>query len=264
MLYWKIMFNSVQSNTAYRFHSFVSTFNRILNVIVNVSLWTALYAGVNLVSSEVNISLEDMITYAILSTFVTILIQNGNIGSISSKVQSGEIAIYMIRPIGLFRALLFEEVGRKIFVVIFEALPVLIFGSFIFGVHFPDTIHLLLFVLTLLHAFLIYFMITFILGLLSFWYIRVFHLEFMLNHVMNFFSGVFIPLWFFPDILVTVSSVLPFELIYFGPMTIFLEQASMSEIGTMLIKTYIWIGLIAALCMFIHRKAIRMLVVQGG
>jgi ABC-2 type transport system permease protein len=264
MLYWKIMLNAVQSNTAYRFHTMVTTFNRVLNVLVNASLWTALYAGIDLLSPQTDIPLSQMITYVIISTFISIVVSNGIIWSIAHKVHSGEIAIYLIRPVGLFRATLFEQLGGKLFTILFEAVPVLVIGMVALSLSIPDFAHILLFLLSLVHAYVIYFLLTYLVSLLSFWYLRIFHLEFMLGHIINFFSGIFVPLWFFPDALRNIASLLPFELIYFAPIRIFLEQTESGDIVNMFAKTYLWIALLAGLNIWVYRQGVKKLVIQGG
>lgn len=198
-LYWQIMLNAIHSNTTYRFHTFVSTLSRMVSVFVQMSLWTALYKGADTLHIPIKqATLHEMWLYTIIGTLISLLVSNNNAYSISDKIQTGNIEINIIRPIGLFRSLLFETLGSKVTTLFMEITPILILGLWVFSISFPLGWTLFWFLITLLNGFVVFFLLTYLVGLCSFWYIRIFHLEFMLSHIINFFSGMMIPLWFFP------------------------------------------------------------------
>ncbi|MNW36481.1 hypothetical protein D3C74_134940 [compost metagenome] len=263
-LYYKIMLNAIQSNTTYRFHTLITSFNQTLNLLVQISLWAALYKGTDLFSRDTDINLHQMITYAILSAIISITVSNGNIWIVSNKVSTGEIAINLIKPIGLFRATLFEQLGSKIYSVLFEVTPILLIGILVFQIKIPSGIYMIIFFLSLVLSYLVYFLITFLLGLMSFWYVRVFHLDFVLNQAIRFFSGSWIPLWFFPETLYQFSMLLPFELVYFSPISIFLGKISLLDIPALFYKYFIYIVLLGLLNVVVWRFGIKRLVIQGG
>lgn len=113
-------------------------------------------------------------------------------------------------------------------------------------------------------SFMIYYLITYSLGLLGFWYFRVFHLDFVLDSTIRFFSGSLIPLWFFPEFLQNVSSYLPFELIYFIPISVFLEQLALSEVPFVLLRYFVYMIAFSFLIVGIWRLGVKKLVIQGG
>ncbi|MFC5404232.1 ABC transporter permease [Cohnella soli] len=264
ILYWKIMLNALQSSTFYRFNTFFTSCNKILNLLVQVSLWTALYHG-NYISGETEgISLDQMLVYVTLSTIISIIVQNNNIGILSSKVSTGEIAINLIRPIGLFRATLFEQLGSKLFVFIFEALPLLLIGTLLLNMNVPDYRYLFIFIVFLILSFMVFFLMTYLLGLLSFWYLRVFHLDFMLSNLITFFSGAWIPIWFFPHTLQKATMLLPFELIYFTPIRTCMGEIDFVDIKFVFMKYFVYIVLLSLLNVGVWRLGIKKLVIQGG
>lgn len=264
-VYGKLMLNAVQSSTAYRFHTFVTTLQRLIGIFVQMALWTALYHGAESLHLEIaQASLQQMWIYVVYSSLIGMAVSNGNIYSLSDKIQTGDIVSTLIRPIGLFRSLLFETLGSKAFAILFEVIPVLIVSHVAFGLPLPETKAIPAFALTMAVGFTVFFLITFIVGMSSFWYIRTFHLEFMLSHLMNFFSGVMIPLWFFPHGLRAVMEWLPFDLIYFTPLSVLLGKAGDAEIGAMLARGCVWIALLAAIAVMVWQIGKRKLVIQGG
>lgn len=264
-LYVHIMLNAIQSGTTYRFHTFVSTINRFIGLLVQVSLWIALYKGADALHLAITqVSLRDMITYAVFSTSIGLVVSNGNIYALSNRIQTGEIVTNLIRPIGIFRSLLFETAGSKVFTLLFEIVPLLVLAGLFYPVSMPSLIHAAAFGFACTGGFMVYFLLTFIVGLSSFWYLRIFHLDFMLGHMINFFSGAIIPLWFFPKALYNWTSWLPFDLIYYRPLTILLGKADATEIRWILTKDMIWLALLAAVAVTAWMFGRKKLVVQGG
>jgi ABC-2 type transport system permease protein len=264
-LYWQIMLNAIQSTTTYRFHTFISTLSRIVSVFVQISLWTALYKGAEALHISIKqATLHDMWLYTIMGTLISLLVSNTNVYSISDKIQTGNIEINIIRPIGLFRTLLFETIGSKVTVLLMEITPILVLGLWVFSISISFDWTLLWFFITLLNGFMVFFLLTYLAGLCSFWYIRIFHLEFMLNHIINFFSGMMIPLWFFPNALLAITSYLPFKLIYYSPLSIVLGKTNGTEIGQTLLQGYAWIILLAGAVVFVWHKGKKKLIIQGG
>lgn len=263
-LYFRIMLNAIQSNTIYRFNTFIITINRILFLLVNVSLWVALYNGTDVIDENQPITLSKMVTYVIMTEIIAIFVGNNNIYGLSHKVSTGEIAISLIKPIGLFQATLFEQLGNKVFIILFEISPVLFAGWILFGFNFPSMLYLMFFIVALIFSFMVYFLMTFVLGLLSFWYMRVFHLDFVLNQAIRFFSGAWIPVWFFPEKFQSILMFLPFELVYFTPIRIFLEEVSYQQLPYILLKYFIYIAVFAILSVVIWKRGIQKLIIQGG
>ncbi|OXS52967.1 hypothetical protein B1A99_31955 [Cohnella sp. CIP 111063] len=264
-LYCQIMLNAVQSGTTYRFHTFITTANRLVALLVQFFLWTALYAGASALSVPITqVSLDEMITYAVFSTMISMIVANENIETLSQKIQTGNIVTYLIRPIGLFRSLLFETLGTKAFAALFEIIPILVVGYLFFSPAELPLSHLLRFLIALFNGFMVYFLLTFLVGMSSFWYLRIFHLSFVLTHLINFFSGIVIPIWFFPKALYAVTSWLPFDLIYYHPLAILLGKADESQNLFAFAKGAAWIAVLAAASAIAWMAAKRKVVVQGG
>ena len=69
----------------------------LLAILISVSIWTSLFARGNVG----NITLDDMITFAILSFVVRIFTRTRLAEVLGAKVKSGTIAMDLIRPVNL-------------------------------------------------------------------------------------------------------------------------------------------------------------------
>ena len=77
-------------------------------------------------------------------------------------------------------------------------------------------------------------------------------------------SGVFVPLWFFPDVWRPLVTALPFASIYGTPLSIFVGRLGGIELWSAVLIQVAWILLLAAAAGWAWSAAERRVVVQGG
>jgi ABC-2 type transport system permease protein len=153
--------------------------------------------------------------------------------------------------------------GQNMFAFLFQLLPILAVGVIFVGMDFPSPMNLLFFLLTMINAIIISFQINYIIGLVVFWYLRGWqaNIIWMLNRL---FSGAYIPLWFFPSFLVTMSNFLPFRLYYFVPISIYLGKLTPLDCLYAFLQQFAWMVVLYGLIMLVWQAAIKKLVIQGG
>ena len=143
-------------------------------------------------------------------------------------------------------------------------LPVLVLGIVFFSIKYPSVENLLLFFVITLNGIIISFQMSYIVGLIGFWYLSIWHLRFLLGSLIQLFPRVWIPLWFFPQILVEIANFLPFRLIYFAPISIYLGKVEFIDGLYMFMQQIIWIIVFFVTTKIMWSGGIRKLVVQGG
>lgn len=264
-LYFRFIKNAFLTNSAYRMNVFLRLFNRIMFLFINISIWKALYKGhFTMISNNGDISINDMITYAIISTAISVFINNTVIQRINYKIKTGEISMDLIKPMNFRTSVFCNEIGENCSRIVFELIPVLLISAVLFRINLPELDNFIVFLITLINGMLIQFFITYVLGLLGFWYLEVWHFDRLLDSLMQLFSGALIPLWFFPEFLVKVSNYLPFKLIYFTPISIYLGKFSLIEGVYSIMYQIIWIMLLLIIEKILWKHGIKKLVVQGG
>jgi ABC-2 type transport system permease protein len=169
----------------------------------------------------------------------------------------------LIKPMN-FQAYTFANMlGQNMFSFLFQLLPILAVGVIFIGMDFPSILNLLIFLLVMINAIIISFQINYIVGLVVFWYLRGWQANviWMLNRL---FSGAYIPLWFFPKVLVTISGFLPFRLYYFVPISIFMGKLTPLDCLYAILQQFAWMVVLYGLIRLEWRAAIKKLVIQGG
>ncbi|RKP53072.1 hypothetical protein D7Z26_15160 [Cohnella endophytica] len=264
-LYRAVLLRSFQSNTAYRAETVMKFFFSLLQILIQTSIWIALYGRDNVHSSSVgDVSLREMLTYTILGICVQIVVGNDIIWRLGSKIQSGEIASDLIKPIPFARFMFAESGGQTLFRIVFEMVPIVAFGFFAYGLLFPSAADLGLFLLCLLNGIALYYLMSFIVGLFAFWYMVYWHSGSLFHVVMSLFSGSMLPLWFFPESFIRVAQFLPFQLVFYGPISVFVGKTTFLETLRLVGMQFVWIAILSFGLKWVWSKAWRKLVIQGG
>jgi ABC-2 type transport system permease protein len=264
-LYREMTLSSLRSNLTYRLEVLLYLFGQLLGIFVQVYIWYALYGNEQEISSSVgNISISEMITYVLISTFISVFATNDVIFRVSSKVVSGEIAMDLLKPMSFKSVIFCQSFGSNMYRILFEFIPMLVVSLLVFHVMLPSAYHFLIFCIMLINTLLLNFIITYVIGLISFWYGLVWQINTVLNALIRLFSGAFLPLWFFPDSVITISYFLPFRLMYYEPISVYLGMTADLDILLLILQQMGWIIGLLLLEKLLWSRAIHRLVVQGG
>jgi ABC-2 type transport system permease protein len=263
--YYEYIKNSFKEFLAYRVDYVAGIIQTLLSLLIQIYLWQALFNQSKLVATNLGlVDLKDMITYVLISTLMSTLGRSNLIYDINSRVRSGQVSADLVRPFNFMGYMYCRMIGRNLFNFFFQLLPVLAVGLIFIHVSFPSVPNLLFFVIMTIGAQLILFLITFCLGLLAFWYMSIWQVDILLGTAFDLFSGRWIPLWFFPTALVSISAFLPFKLVYFIPISIYLGKLGTQDCWYAVLQQLIWIVILYGLSRLIWHAAVKKLVIQGG
>ena len=242
-----------------------SLIQSVLGLSISVAVWTALYAGAHSVQSSVgSISLKEMVTYAVVSAILSKIVYFGTIWQVGSKIHDGSIATELIKPYNFGLATFSQQMGNNSFEVLFEIPPLVIFGYFVFGFSTPDPQYILPFIGSGILAVIIGFMTTYCCSLFAFWYTISWHIGSFYFVTSRLMSGIFVPLWFFPEGLLKIADLLPFKLMFYVPISIYLGKIKLEEAWGLVLQQGIWIVILFILTKIVWEISKKKLVVQGG
>lgn len=247
---------------AYRASVLTRVVGNLASVLVQVAIWQALLGQ----GAVAGIDLPAMVTYAILSTCMNMLMLSGYIlRTVDERLSSGQIAVDLLKPLSYPLYLAADSLGTVAFQGLFTMVPTLVVAAAVFGLQPPaSALHLAAFVVALLLAAAMSFAIGYLMALLAFWFLTTMHFEWSIGAFVRVFGGGFVPLWFFPNWLGVVAAGLPFQYLYFVPIAIYLGQVPAAELGARLILGVAWVVVLLALAKWIWDRSMRRLVLQGG
>lgn len=263
-LYRKIVSTTFKANLAYRFNFYMSTFFGLMELVLKISIWQALYASKGGASSA-GVSLNDMIAYNIIISFSGGFVACRVMMDLNEMVLNGEIAHRLLLPLGFRRHMFFTTLSSNLFTTLYTAIPPTLIAIAIYGLKFNLVpVNMLYYAVSLVLALFISFFLNFLLGLVVFWFKNAFFLDWMTGAFFALFSGSFVPMWFFPSWLNTLGRFLPFRYIVYEPAAILLGKNTVGDSMVMLVLQVVWIIVLFLLGELVWRKARQLVFSQGG
>ena len=263
-MYLAFFGTAFQASLAYRGRVWASVFGNLIGVFAWVSIWIALYGVAG--GSQSGVTLQEMITYAIFSS---LLLEgwswNEFVQLVGRQIKTGDVSVFLLKPLRYPLMLLAGECGKLAFRVVAVILPVALIVGLIYGVAPPASpFHAGMAGVLLLLGFAILFLLATIAGLLGFWVMTVFSLEWTLQALLLILAGWTVPLWFFPAPAAAIIEKLPFAYTAYHPMAVYLGKFDVEKTLCTLAIGVGWAVLLAVFAAWLWSRARRRIVVQGG
>lgn len=263
-VYFELMIRQFRTGLTYKFNYVCNLLSKMLAVFSQYFIWKALLSKQEIVTPVGNVGFQDMVTYTLISIFISTVINSNVILDLNDKIKTGQIALDIVKPLNYRRYLFFDSIGKNLYNVIYLLLPTMIISIALFGIKLPSAEYGFIFLTSLILGSVINFLLCLCLGSLGFWFNQLWILNRLVNDLLSLFSGKLIPLWFFPSLLLKLADCLPFKMVYSVPIYIFLEKYGQYEMMRMLLLQSIWIIILAGVSNIIWKKGMDKMVVQGG
>lgn len=246
----------------YRGYILVTLFSALLDVFVRISLWTALFRANPVVQ---NTTFNDMINYAALTGLLMLVQMSGVDDRLANRILQGSIATDLIRPYSLKLFIFAQTIGDNLAHFLLFVFPVYTGVLVLFGMRFPSTLlHGLVFVATVINGAVISFLYYYIIGMLPFWLESNWYVRFVNYAMFTLFAGAFVPIWFYPDFLIQISYYLPFRYITYEAVTFYLGRTGLPAMPAVLLRQWVWIGILLGLEVALWKAGQKKLTVYGG
>ncbi len=252
----------IQKELMYRANFCIGILSMALSFAVELAIWSAVYQD----KAEVeHITYESMIIYTVMTSLLQRFLGSGADEQIGEDFQSGNIVTSFLMPMCLPVRYSLQELGKGILnaaALLLLFIPYCIWNREILAMVHPG--QWLLFLLSVVLAYLLFSIINYMLGIITFWTnsnIGIYMLKMACIHI---FSGMFIPVAFYPALLRSACMALPFQYIYYVPLTIVMGEAGGMQAVYGLAGQLLWIGVLAVSGAVMHRKAMSQIVIQGG
>jgi len=235
----------------------------MVRILPQVFVWRALYIGKEQVAGA---TLDQMLTYVVLSNLVGMLTNAGGAEEIEERMKSGNIGLDLLRPVsvrGLFVARNLGFIGGSLFI---NGLPQLLLASAIVGGILPPVSWAAFgyFLLTTVLGLCVQISLQLFLGTFSFWFINTYLMSWLLQFSWVVLSGALVPLWLLPGWMAGVARVLPFQAAQYIPLAVYLGKIPLSEVPSALLVQAAWIGGLLGAQTLLWRRGLRRIVVLGG
>ncbi len=250
---------------AYRLRYYTGIVTYLLFVTVHYFIWQAIFYG-RPVGTEIHgFTLREMVTYVTVGWISRSFYFSDIDYDMDEIVRTGQVSMYLLRPVNFQLMMIAQAIGGTLFRGIFFTAPVAVLPLILFDVLPPQGVgNFLLFCFSTLTAFLILAQLNFIIGLLAFSFKSITGVIHAKYYVIQLFSGLLLPLSFFPEWAQTILHALPFKTITYVPLQFYLGHVSPEQIPLVVFNQIFWIVALAALGHYLWYRAFSELTLQGG
>jgi len=269
-IYWALFKTELQSHLQYRIAAVAGAVTNIAFGFFRIFLLTAFYGASQ---GKQPMSLSDLYSYVWFGQVLFgVLPVTGMLSSDSEEIRTGDVAYRLTRPVSLYGFYFARVVGQKVtalcsrsliqVVLLLTLLPLL--GLSRYGMGSPAWGFLPLLALSLVLTILLSAAIHTFVYMTGFWTVSTRGSSSLAYAVISLFSGLLVPLAFFPGGLRTVADVLPFRGVYDTPARLYSGTMSPAEALGGLGHQALWLAVLVALGVFLARRGTAKLEVAGG
>jgi ABC-2 type transport system permease protein len=184
---------------------------------------------------------------------------------LARRVQTGDVASDLHRPVDVQRAELAQDYGRAGYHVLWRAVPQFLLGVLFFELTIPDDPgRWALFAVSIALAIVVSFGVRFLVNLLAFWLLDYRGPVLLAIAVNLVLSGAVVPLAFFPGVLDTVVRLTPFASMLMAPIDIYVGEPLAGSAAAVLALQAAWALALYAAGRLVLTAGTKKLVVQGG
>jgi ABC-2 type transport system permease protein len=261
-LYYELAKRSLRRQTAYRAANWAGFATNSFFGCLRSYVFIALFAGQTVAAGY---DLLDSLRYTWLTQGLLAFTFIWGWWDLAESIRSGQIASDLAKPFDYYAFWLSQDLGRALYHLLFRAIPTYAVGMILFHTTLPgDALTWVGFLASLTCAALVSFSFRFLVNLSAFWTLDSRGVAMVANIFTTFFSGLLLPIAFFPDWLRQIAEVLPFQAMIYVPTAVFLGKVTGAALLLSLGQQALWFVLLALLGRALLGLATRRLVVQGG
>lgn len=260
-LYLEVARRSFQRHLTYRVATLAGLFTNAVFGVFFSAVYAAFYQGGER-GNVAGFTLPEILTFVWIGQSLLMLVYIWNWWEVAVSIQTGDVVSDLMKPMDFQSYWLSRDLGRAACHWLTRFLPTFAMGALFFDLAAPGRISTwAAFVVSVNLAVLVSFGWRFLLNLTAFWLLDFRGVNMLAILVLNFFSGLLVPLAFFPGWLRTVAEWLPFRAIVMVPVEVFLGQRPITEALAIQLT---WAAALLLLGRVVLSLSVRKLVVQGG
>ncbi len=187
-------------------------------------VWGKLYAENPGLAAASGMGLKEVICYYLVTNIILFITNKFWYLNypIWVDINKGNLSIYLARPLDYMAFRFFREGGNLALNSLLGTAGILVVGG-VFGLCELSALKVAVFLLSLAESIMFVFILQFFVGTLTFWTDKIFGVRDVFFHVVQFLSGLVLPLAFFPGWARAALDLLPLQFIYNYPAMVLID-----------------------------------------
>ncbi|HET7720491.1 MAG TPA: ABC-2 family transporter protein [Acidimicrobiales bacterium] len=262
-LHWAVARRSFRRYSTYRGATFARVFTNTVFGFIQAYVLLAVIRERSVVGG---FDAGDVVTFTFVCQGLLAAIAGFGPFELADRITSGDVVSDLYRPLDLQSWWIAQDAGRAGFQLVFRGIPPFAVAATVFELRLPaDAGVWVAFLVSLALGVAVAFAWRFAICLSAFWLVDARGMVQLSGLVFIFFSGMVLPLAFFPSGLRALADALPFAAVVQLPAEVFLSKhRSLEELVPVLVRQAAWLAALAVAGRLILSRAWRRVVVQGG
>lgn len=219
----------LKATLEYKEDFWVSLFSNLFAPLISLAVWLTIQQT----NSNLPYNRTELIWYFVLVGLINNLTAAWHAPFLSEEIYNGDFSKYLVKHLSLFTSIIGNNLAEKtprFFITVILLMILMYITRIDLSFSLEYVVRVILFMVAIAMSILINIQMQTAIGLLAFWvhdttFVRSFTVLFS-----DFLSGFFVPIAFFPSILQTVATILPFRYIISFPAEILVGQLSPSSL----------------------------------
>ena len=247
---------------AYRLRYYTGIVTYLIYVTVYYFIWKAIYTHS---SSLEGFDFSHMLTYIAVGWIIRSFYFNNIDQDMAYAVAEGKLAMDLIKPVNPQLMYVAQALGESLFRLGMLTVPTALILLLVYPIRRPASLtHFLGFFASAMLSFFIVAGINFAVGTFAIRLRSILGLLRAKYFLLELFSGLLIPISFFPRVVQDIFSVLPFQYVSYIPVLIYLGKISGLGILRALALQVFWIFALLTVGDALWRWSSRKITIQGG
>jgi ABC-2 type transport system permease protein len=258
--YYSIFKISFQQEFVYRMNFIMWRIRNILQIFLVFFLWDAVFSDPDRVVFGYNRAM--ILTYVFGLLVVRAFVLSARAVDVAGDISSGDLSNYLLKPISYFKYWITRDFSSKALNMIFAVMETAVLYILLKPPFFIQTnpLSILGFILSILIAIFIFFLILFITSAAPFWAPEVaWGAQFLVIVIITeFLSGALFPLNILPSYIQNVLYLTPFPYLIYFPLQVYLGNISSIEMLRGIVISMVWVVLLWYGMNFVWKRGLKL------
>lgn len=263
--YLQVFKISFQQEFVYRVNFVMWRIRNVMQILLVFFLWDSVFSDPNRV--VFGYDREKILAYVLGLVFVKAFVLSSRSADVAGEVSRGNLSNYLVKPVSYFKYWLVRDVSSKalnLFFAIFEMFILFLFLKPSFYIQ-TNLVSILGFIISVVLAMLIYFILIFITSSVPFWIPEAaWGVHFLIGVVIvEFLSGALFPLDLLPDAVQAVLNFTPFPYLIFFPLQVYLGNVVGFALFRGLLVCGVWLVLLFYVMSYVWKRGLKVYQAHG-
>jgi ABC-2 type transport system permease protein len=247
---------------AYRLRYYTGIVTYFIYVSVYYFIWKAIYAHSTAIEG---FDFANLLTYIGVGWIIRSFYFNNIDQELAYQVMEGRLAMDLIKPVNIQIMYVARALGESVFRLALLTIPTAVVLFLVYPLRLPASAgHASVFFVSVCLSSLIVAAINFAVGTFALRLQSILGLLRAKFFLLELFSGLLLPMTFFPHTVQKILAVLPFQYISYVPMLIYLGKLRGGGLARAIGIQIFWVAVLLALGDALWRWSTRKLIIQGG